>query len=90
MYTQHAHCVLLIFITGSKFQLVSNFTELHALTLAACSYALLREGMNFAAPSSLPVLVKAFFVFSTTGNFKFVVILKNGTCTPDQFIFCLG
>ena len=41
MYTQHAHYVLLIFITGSKFQLVSNFTELHALTLATCSYALL-------------------------------------------------
>ena len=30
-----------IFSTGGKFQPVSNFTELHALTLAACSYALL-------------------------------------------------
>ena len=29
------------FSTGSKFQPVSNFTELHALTLAVCSYALL-------------------------------------------------
>ena len=32
-----------IFSTGSKFQLVSNFTELHTLTLAARSYALLVE-----------------------------------------------
>ena len=29
------------FSTGSKFQSVSNFTELHALTLAAHSYAVL-------------------------------------------------
>ena len=29
-----------IFSTGGKFQPVSNFTELHALTLAARSYAL--------------------------------------------------
>ena len=27
--------------TGSKFQLVSNITDLHALTPAACSYVLL-------------------------------------------------
>ena len=32
-----------IFSTGSKFQLVSNFTELHALSLAAQSYALLQK-----------------------------------------------
>ena len=30
-----------IFSTGSKFRPVSNFTELHALTLATRSYALL-------------------------------------------------
>ena len=30
-----------IFSTGRKFHPVSNFTELHVLTLAACSYALL-------------------------------------------------
>ena len=30
-----------IFRTGGKFWLVSNFTELHALTLAACSYVVL-------------------------------------------------
>ena len=30
-----------IFSTGGKFQPVSNFTELHALTLAARFYALL-------------------------------------------------
>ena len=29
------------FITGGKFRLVSNFTELYALTLAARSYVLL-------------------------------------------------
>ena len=31
--------VLLFFSTGGKFQLVSNFTELHALIQAAHSYA---------------------------------------------------
>ena len=36
-YTGHAT----IFSTGSKFRPVSNFTELHALTLAAHSYVLL-------------------------------------------------
>ena len=30
-----------IFSTGGKFRPVSNFTKLHVLTLAACSYALL-------------------------------------------------
>ena len=30
-----------IFSTDGKFCPVSNFTELHALTLAACSYAVL-------------------------------------------------
>ena len=33
-------CVI-IFSTGGKFRLVSNFSELHALSLAAHSYALL-------------------------------------------------
>ena len=32
-----------IFSTGGKFRLVSNFTDLHALTLAARSYALLLQ-----------------------------------------------
>ena len=32
-----------IFITGGKFQLVSNFTEFHALTLAVHCYALLTQ-----------------------------------------------
>ena len=37
-----AHIHVTIFNTRGKFQPVSNFTELHALTLAAaCSYALL-------------------------------------------------
>ena len=31
-----------IFSAGGKFRPVLNFTQLHALTLAACSYALLR------------------------------------------------
>ena len=30
-----------IFSTGGKFRPVSNFTYLHTLTLATCSYALL-------------------------------------------------
>ena len=30
-----------IFSNGSKFRLVSKFTELHALTLVTCSYVLL-------------------------------------------------
>ena len=37
-----------IFSTGGKFQPVSNFTELHALTLAACSYALLATHIAFS------------------------------------------
>ena len=37
MSTQHAQYVT-IFSTGGKFQPVSNFTELHALTLVAHSY----------------------------------------------------
>ena len=39
-YAASAVCVT-IFSTGGKFQPVSNSTELHALTPAACSYALL-------------------------------------------------
>ena len=39
MSTQHAQYVLLFFSTGSKFHLVSNFTELHTLTQATHSYA---------------------------------------------------
>ena len=35
-----------IFSTGSKFQPVSNFTELHALTQATRSYALLTLPMK--------------------------------------------
>ena len=40
--TTCAGCVT-IFSTGSKFRPVSNFTQLHvhAVTLAACSYAVL-------------------------------------------------
>ena len=37
---------LTIFSTGGKFRPVSNFTELHALTLAARSYALLHDLIN--------------------------------------------
>ena len=41
-----AVCVT-IFSTGDKVQLLSNFTELHALTLAARSYALLLIGIAY-------------------------------------------
>ena len=37
----YVYARLLFFSTGSKFRLVSNFTEFHALTLATRSYALL-------------------------------------------------
>ena len=37
------HICVTIFSTDSKFQPVSNFTELHAIILAARSYALLVE-----------------------------------------------
>ena len=37
---------VIIFGTGGKFQLACNFTMLHALTLAACSYALLTYKIN--------------------------------------------
>ena len=38
-----------IFSTGGKFCSVSIFTQLHALTLVACSYALLVEGLGCKA-----------------------------------------
>ena len=42
MHTQHACAVrATLSSTGDKFRPVSNFTELHALTLAARSYTLL-------------------------------------------------
>ena len=37
----HACVAALVFSTGGKFRPVSIFTQLHALTLVACSYALL-------------------------------------------------
>ena len=40
----YARCVT-IFSTGGKSGLVSNFTQLHTLTLAARSYALLMENL---------------------------------------------
>ena len=43
-----------IFSTGGKFRPVSNFTQLHALTLAARSYALL---------SQLPSMFRFAFLF---------------------------
>ena len=47
MSTQHAQYVLLYsFSAGSKFHPVSNFTELHALTLATRSYVLLLLAMT--------------------------------------------
>ena len=41
--SNYAACLVCvtIFSTGGKFRLVSNFTELHALTLATCFYAFL-------------------------------------------------
>ena len=39
------------FCSDGKFQLVSNFTELHALTQAACSYALLTNTIKKARPT---------------------------------------
>ena len=41
MSTQHAPVRVTIFSTGGKFRPVSNFTELHTLTLATRSYTLL-------------------------------------------------
>ena len=41
MSMQHGAVRVTIFITGGKVRPVSNFMELHALTLAARSYALL-------------------------------------------------
>ena len=41
MSMQHAQLRVTIFSTGGKLRPVSKFTELHALTLAASSYALL-------------------------------------------------
>ena len=51
--TAYATCTVrvTIFSTGSKFRLVSNSTELHALTLAAHSHTL---HFNNASDDSLP------------------------------------
>ena len=56
VYTACAVCVT-IFNTSGKFCLVSNFTELHALTLVARSYALL-----------LTPMWRLFFVVVLKGN----------------------
>ena len=48
MSVQHAQYVT-IFSTGGKFQLVPNFTGLHALTLAARSYAFLMKVCGVSA-----------------------------------------
>ena len=45
VYTACRVCVA-IFSTGGKFRLVSNFMELHALTLAARSYVSLVVASN--------------------------------------------
>ena len=45
-----------IFSNGSKFHPVSNFTELHALTLASHSYALLIPGYHALPITSLTVI----------------------------------
>ena len=45
-HAQYQVCVT-IFSTGGKVQLLSNFIELHALTLAARSYALLLIGIAY-------------------------------------------
>jgi len=42
---------VLLFIAGSKFQPVCNFTELHALTQATHSYALLLWPITYAIQS---------------------------------------
>ena len=57
-YAVSAVCVT-IFSTGGKFQPVSNSTELHALTPAACSYALL--------VILLPSMYIHFFFYLTFG-----------------------
>ena len=43
MSTQHVQYVLPFFSTGSEFRPVSNFMELHTLTLAIRSYVLLPD-----------------------------------------------
>ena len=46
-YVYAAYAVRVTIIrTGGKFRLLSNCTELHALTQAACSYALLLHIME--------------------------------------------
>ena len=51
-----------IFSTDSKFFPVSNFIELHALTLAACSYVVLFIGRRVF---TLPIF---FFTVSACGH----------------------
>ena len=57
-----------IFSTGGKFRPVSNFTELHALTQASHSYALLDK------PSISPALLSTYL---TTSNIMYCVLCVN-------------
>ena len=60
VYTACAVCVLAVRVTilrtGSEFRPVSNFTELHALTLAARSYALLPDAIDSSSTNEMTCL----------------------------------
>ena len=56
----------------SKFRLVSNFIELHALTLSAHSYALLFSGIALVAQAWVRFLLSYFPLFFFAHNIKHV------------------
>ena len=63
-----------IFSTGGKFRLVSNFTELHTLTLAARSYALLGETIVSCNLNEL--LASSTFTETVFSKLENVVVCK--------------
>ena len=59
MSMQRAQYVVTNFSTGGKFWLVSKFMELHALTLAACSYVLLMTCYTQSAVHPMKYLLES-------------------------------
>ena len=75
MSTRSCAVRVTIFSTGGKFRPVSNFTELHTLTLAACFYALL----YYAQPYASLVLLLFNFLYKTRISYHLKTELEIDT-----------
>ena len=76
VYAYAAACAIhvSIFSTGSKFRLVSNFTELHTLTLATCAYV-------FLVCFSLVLGTRLGLLLLADLGSRFMHILTSPVCT---------